>query len=190
MTEPVSWKLKAIAAVAAVAIIAAAGAAFSWWVTSTSYDADIATLNQTHADERAQWKTDKAAISNKAQEETAAALQRTKAAQDALAALDAQKSKELADAEHENNALRDDVAAGNKRVRILAANLATANLAARQHAASGNTPATGVGDGTYAELSTEAGQRILDIRAGVIRKEAQLETLQDYVEKVVKQCKR
>ena len=71
--------------------------------------------------------------------------------------------EKLAIAERENAALRYDVATGNKRVRILEANLATANLAARQHAAGGSTSASSVGDGEGAELTAEAGSVVLDI---------------------------
>ena len=179
------------AIVAGVLLLAvAAGAGVTWWLTSITHGRDVAQLKQLHSDERAQWEADKAAISRQAQMDTAAALNRTKAAQDALAALDAQKSKELADAEAINNSLRADVAAGNKRVRVLAANLAAADRAARQHASGGNTQSTSVGDGAALELSAAAGQRVLDLRAGIIRDQAKLDTLQAYVREVVKQCKR
>lgn len=168
----------------------AAGAAFSWWITSTSYRADIALADKSHADDRAQWEADKAAISKQAQRDTEAALNRTKAANEALAAIDQKHTQELADAKLKNDRLSADVAAGNRRVRILKDNLSTAELAARQHTAGGNTGSASLGDGADAILSATAGSLVLDIRGGIIEKEKQLETLQDYVEKVVRQCKR
>lgn len=188
--DPVSWKLKALAAVAVVAIIAGAGAGIAWWATSISYDADIATLNKIHADEKAQWDADRLAIAAKAQHDTAAALQRTHEAQDKAAEIDKYWSEKFANAQKENDDLRVDVADGKRRVRLLTANLATAQLAARQHATSGGAGSGSVGDADGVELSAAAGQRILDIRAGIIRREAKIDYLQDYVRKVVKQCKR
>lgn len=186
----ITAKVKAAMAAAVLLVALAIGAVTAWWLTSTRYDADIANLKAQHSREQAQWEADKAAISKKAQQDTDAALNRMKAAQDALASLDAQKSKELADAEAENNSLRNDVASGAKRVRILETNLATAQRAASQHTSGGSASAGCVGDGGGAELSTEAGQLVLDLRAGIIRKEAQLNYLQSYVRDVVRQCKR
>ena len=188
--DAVSWKVKALAAVTVVVLIAGAGAWLAWWATSTSYNADIATLKQTHATEKGQWDADRLAITTKAQQDTAAALQRTKDAQTTAATLDAEWQEKYENALKENADLRGDVASGNLRVRILKANLATAELAARQHAASGNTSTGSVGDDQGVELSAEAGSTVLDIRAGIERREAKISYLQGYIEKVVKQCKR
>ncbi|AEY69620.1 Rz protein [Erwinia phage PEp14] len=185
-----SAKAKAAIAGGVVLVAVAAGAGVTGKILSITHARDVAQLKQEQADERAQWEADKAAISKKAQQDTDAAYARTKAAQDALAALDAQKSQELADAERENSDLRDAVAAGDKRVRILSANLATAQLTARQHAAGRNPSAGSVGDGAALELSTAAGQRVLDLRAGIIRDNAKIDYLQGYVRDVVRQCKR
>lgn len=187
---PIGDTAKKYVLIGALVATAAAGAAFSWWITSTSYTADIATLEAKHDRQRAQWEADKAAISKQAQQDTAAALNRTKAAQEALAAIDKQRSQELASAKAENDRLTAGVAAGTKRVRILADKLATAELAARQHPTSGSAPAASVGNGADAELSAEAGRVVLDLRGGIIQKEAQLAALQDYVENVVKGCRR
>lgn len=188
--DAVSWKVKAVAAVAVVVLIAGTGAGIAWWATSTSYNADMSDLKAAHLKERGQWDTYRLAITTKAQQDTAAALQRTKDAQTAAAVLDAEWQEKYANALKENADLRGDVASGNRRVRILTANLATAELAARQHAASGNSSTGSVGDAAGVELSAAAGQRVLDIRAGIISDQAKLTYLQGYVEKVVKQCKR
>lgn len=189
VTDAVSWKVKALAAVAVVVLIAGAGAGIAWWVTSTSYNADISDLKATHLNEKGQWDADRLAITTKAQQDTAAALQRTKDAQTAAAVLDAEWQEKYDDAVKENADLRDDVSSGNRRVRILTANLATAELAARQHAASGNSSTGSVGDDQGVELSAAGGQRVLDIRTGIQRREAKIEYLQGYIEKVVQQCK-
>lgn len=125
------------------------------------------------------------AITTKAQQDTAEALNRTKAAQDAAAALDRQKSQDLANAQAENDRLRADVAAGTRRVRIAAANLATCQLATSRGASTGS-----VGYAAEVELTPAAGSNILNIRAGIISDQAKIDYLQGYVRDVVKQCKR
>lgn len=187
--DAVSWKVKAVAAVAVVVLIAGTGAGIAWWATSTSYNADMSDLKAAHLKEKGQWDADRLAITTKAQQDTAAALQRTKDAQTAAAVLDAEWQRKYDDALKENADLRDDVVSGNRRVRILTANLATAELAARQHAASGNTGTRSMGDDQGVELSAAGGQRVLDIRTGIQRREAKIEYLQGYIEKVVQQCK-
>ena len=190
VTDAVSWKVKALAAVAVVVLIAGAGAGIAWWATSTSYNADMSDLKAAHLKEKGQWDADRLAITTKAQQDTAAALQRTKDAQALAAALDAEWQEKYDDALKENADLRDDVSSGNRRVRILLANLATAELAARQHAASGNSSTGSVGDDQGVELSAAGGQRVLDIRAGIITDQAKLTYLQGYVRGVDNMCKR
>lgn len=187
--DAVSWKVKAVMSVAVVVLIACTGAGIAWWATSASYKADIATLNAAHLEEKGQWDAERMAITTKAQQDTAAALQRTKDAQAAAAALDAEWQEKFANAQKENEDLRDDVAAGNRRVRILTANLATANRAASQHASGGDPPTSCVGDATGVELSAAAGRTVYDIRAGIISDQAKIDYLQGYIAKVVKQCK-
>ena len=187
--DPVSWKVKAIAAVAAVALIAGAGAAFSWWLTSTSYKADIATLNATHAAEKTQWAVDRNAITTQAQQATARALASQQAAEQRAAELDAEYAGKLANAEKESQALRADVASGAKRVRILTANLATAQLAASQHAAGGSAGSGTVGNDLQVELSAAGGQTVLDLRDATRKDDEVIQYLQGYIRDVAKQCK-
>lgn len=177
-------KVKAIGALALVAILAGAGA--GWWFTKTAYERDITDLKEELSREREGWLKEKLAVTTKAQQDTDQAIARMKAAQEDLARLDAETQRKLADAEMENETLSRDVASGNRRLRILGAKLAHSG----GNATGGDSAAACMGDGADAELSPEAGRAVFDLRAGIIRKEAQLSALQDYVEKVVKQCKR
>lgn len=161
----------------------------TWSITSNSYQGDIAKLEKKHADQVAQYERDIGAIKAKAQEETAAAITRMKAAQDALAILDQQKSQELANAQAENDALKRDVADGSRRVRILQANLST-RCDTNTNASGGNSSTGSVGNGAAVELTAEAGRTVLDLRQDIIRDQAKLTYLQTYVRDVVKQCRR
>ena len=183
------WRLKALGAVAAVAIIAGSGAGIAYWATSTSYDADIANLNRQHADDRAAWDREKTAITTKAQQDTAAAIQRTHAAQDAAAAADKAAQEKLANVKLENDALRRDVAAGTKRVSILTANLAAANRASG-NATGGSAGSGSVGDAVQIEFSAAGQRNILDLRESTQRDAEVIDYLQNYITNVVKQCKR
>jgi len=158
-------------------------------LTARHYKGEIAQLKKDHADQVAQYERDIGAIKAKAQEETAAAITRMKAAQDALAILDHQKSQELANAQAENESLKRDVADGSRRVRILQANLAS-GCGANSNASGGNSGTGSVGNGTAVELTAEAGRTVLDLRQDIIRDQAKLTYLQGYVRDVVKQCKR
>lgn len=148
------------------------------YVQDLRFSAKISDLKRQHSDQLK-------AVSDQAQKDTAAALQRTKDAQAAAAELDKQKTEELANAKAENDRLRADVAAGTRRVRIAAANLATCQLTAGRGAGGG-----GVGDAVQIDLTPEAGSAVLDLRESIGKDSAVIEYLQDYVKKVVKQCKR
>jgi len=91
------------------------------------------------------------------------------------AALDAKYTKELADANAENDALRKRLDNGG-RVRV------KGKCPAQDY-----TTSTGsVGDAGTVELSDTAGRNILDIRAGITRDQKALRYLQDYINT---QCK-
>lgn len=160
----------------------------TWKITANSYKNDIAEIERKHAGEVVSYERKIGAIQAKAQEETAAAITRMKDAQNALAELDQQKSKELANAKAENDALMRDVADGTRRVRILQTNLAGCNSGSGT--TSGNSSTGSVGDGATIGLTAEAGATVLDIRQGIISDQAKLTYLQTYVRDVVKQCKR
>lgn len=176
------WKVKAIGALALVAILA--GTSAGWWFTKTAYERDISDLKGEQAREREGWLKEKLAITAKAKLDTDAAIARMKDAQGELARIDAENQRKLADAEQENEALRRDVAAGNRRLRLLGDKLSSGNTA------SGGACTGSVGDDTGVELSAAAGRTVFDIRAGIISDRAKIAYLQDYIERVVKRCKR
>ena len=181
-----SWKVKAIGALALVAILAGAGAGAGWWFTKTAYERDISDLKEEQTREREGWLKEKLAITTKAKLDTDAAIARMKDAQGELARIDAENQRKLEDAEQENEALRRDVAAGNRRLRLLGDKLAHRG----EHPAGGDTCTGSLGDDTGVELSAAAGRTVFDIRAGIISDRAKIAYLQDYIERVVKQCKR
>nr|WP_262501748.1 lysis protein [Pseudomonas lundensis] len=120
-------------------------------------------------------QADLTAISNTAAAQVRQALEKQQAAQKILADHDAKATKEKAHALAENEKLRADVAAGDRRLR----------LAGRCSANSGDLPdtarATSLDDGTTVELAGAAGRTVFDIRAGIIKDRAALKGLQEYV---------
>ncbi|ORM72382.1 hypothetical protein HA48_14590 [Pantoea wallisii] len=85
-----------------------------------------------------------------------------------VAALDAKYTKELANADAENDRLRSKLANGS-RVRVAGECKA-------------ETPVAGsVGNAGTVELSPGAGSNVLDIRAGIISDQAKVRYLQQYI---------
>ncbi|SFN20089.1 prophage endopeptidase [Izhakiella capsodis] len=87
-----------------------------------------------------------------------------------VAALDAKYMKELNNARHENDRLRDDVATGRHRLRI------KGTCCVPETSAS-----SGMGNGGTVELSRETGSTLFDIRAEIINDQHKLRFLQDYI---------
>ncbi|ALG80698.1 hypothetical protein XM56_06185 [Yersinia enterocolitica] len=148
------------------------GAGAAWWIEDMRWDTDVADLKLKQGEALK-------AISDKALADTETHISTMKALQKRLAELDKQHSEDLANAQVENDRMRDDVIAGSRRVRI-----ATANLATCQLTKSGDSTTGGVGNGTTVELSQAAGRNIFDIRAGIISDQAKLKYLQDYVRSI------
>ncbi|KAF0251992.1 MULTISPECIES: lysis protein [Pseudomonas] len=94
--------------------------------------------------------------------------------------LDKQRFKEMTDAKHEIDGLRDELAAGTKRV------LVRATCPASVPAAAGPT---GVDDAGNPELTDAAGQDYLRLREQIVTTEAQLQGLKDYIRQVVQGAK-
>ncbi|WP_313020985.1 lysis protein [Atlantibacter hermannii] len=86
------------------------------------------------------------------------------------AALDAKYTKELADANAENDALRKRLDNGG-RVRV------KGKCPAQDY----TTSTGGVGDAGTVELADVAGRNVLSIRSGIIRDQKALKYLQDYI---------
>ena len=86
------------------------------------------------------------------------------------AALDAKYTKELADANGENDALRKRLDNGG-RVRV------KGKCPAQDY----TTSTGGVGDAGTVELADVAGRNVLSIRSGIIRDQKALKYLQDYI---------
>lgn len=170
------FNLKALLITGAICTVI--GGIAGGWVQDLRFTAKLAVKDAQHSGEMK-------AISDQAQRDTVAALNRMKAAQDALAELDRQKTEELANAKAESDRLRADVAAGTRRVRLAKADLATCQLTAGRNSAAG-----GVGDAVQVELSPEGGRAVLDLRDSAVKDNAVIEYLQGYIRKVVKQCKR
>jgi prophage endopeptidase len=159
-----------------IIIAALLASGLTWWVEGIRWDKDVATLNEAHTAEQKK-QSDQAVIN------LTEAQKRTEAAQQALSALDAKHTKELADEQSKNDRLRADVAAGSRRVRIAAANLATCQLVGDSI-----TPASGVGNAAQVELSGAGGRVVLDLRAGAIKDDQVIQYLQGYITEAQKYC--
>ncbi|HBM0098393.1 TPA: lysis protein [Salmonella enterica subsp. enterica serovar Blitta] len=89
-----------------------------------------------------------------------------------VAALDARYTKELADAKAENDALRDDVAAGRRRLLVNA----TCPTAVRKA-----TAAPGMDNAASATLTANAERDYWRLRDGIATVTKQIEGAQDYI---------
>jgi len=152
----------------------AAGAALTWWVEGIRWDADVSKRNEAYTAELKK-QSDQAVIDLTNQQK------RTEAAQIALAALDAKHTKEMADEQAKNEKLRADVAAGTRRVRIAAANLATCQLVGNS-----TSGTSSLGDAAQVELSNAGGRAVLDLRASAIKDDQVIRYFQDYIRKISK----
>ncbi|MEQ9941069.1 lysis system i-spanin subunit Rz [Pectobacterium aroidearum] len=160
-----SWKVTGLALVAGII----AGGAFCWWITSASYDADIATLKTEHA-------LALKSVSDKATADSEAARSREHGFQQQIAALDAEHTKERENAQRENAKLAADIAAGRRRVQFASAALATCELSSGAVRSAGS-----LGNAASVQLSPTAGRNILDIRAGIKDDQAKLVYLHEYI---------
>jgi prophage endopeptidase len=157
-----------------IVVAFAAGIALTWWIEGMRWDKEVSSLKESHA--LALKK-----ISDKAFVDLAAANQRTAEAQAAAAELDKKHTEELANELAKNEALRADVAAGTRRVRIASANLATCQLARGN-----NTGPGSVGHAAQVELSNAGGRAVLDLRASTIKDGQVILYLQGYINEVIK----
>ena len=154
-----------------VALLVAIACFATWEVGAWRYGKELASLTAAH-------QSDLTAISNAAATQLRQALERQQVTQKALAEIDAKSTKEKASDLAENEKLRADVAAGDRRLRI----------AGRCSTSSSDLPDTTntarLDDGSTVELAGAAGRTVFDIRAGMIKDRAALKGLQEHVSKV------
>ena len=143
----------------------------TWKVDTWRYGKQLADLSALH-------QADLTAISNAAAAQARQALERQQANQKALAELDAKAKTEKARDLAENERLRADVSAGDRRLRI--AGRCSADISNL----SGTTSAARLDHGGTVELAGAAGRTVFDIRAGIIKDRAALKGLQEYVQEV------
>ncbi|MER3384899.1 lysis system i-spanin subunit Rz [Pectobacterium aroidearum] len=165
MSSLSSWKVTGLVLVAGII----AGGAFCWWIISTSYDADIATLKSEHA-------LALKSVSDKAAADSEAARSREHGFQQQIAALDAEHTKERENAQREADRLRNDIVSGKRRVQFTSAALATCELSSGAVRSAGS-----LGNATAVQLSATAGRNILDIRAGIKEDQVKLAYLHEYI---------
>ena len=143
----------------------------TWKVDAWRYGKQLADLS-------ASYQVDLTAISNAAASKVRQALERQQAIQKALAELDAKATTEKAYAIAENEKLRADVIASDRRLRI------TGRCSADSSDLSNTTSTVRLDDGATIELAGVAGRAVFDIRAGMIEDRAALKALQEYVLRV------
>ena len=158
----IPWRWAGRAAVVAIACFS------TWKVDAWRYGRQLAELSAVH-------QAELTAIATAANAQVRQALDKQQAAEQARAELDAKATKEKAHALAENERLRVDVAAGDRRLRI------TGRCSADSGNLSETTRGTSLDDGATVELTGAAGRTVFDIRAGIIKDRAALKGLQEYV---------
>jgi prophage endopeptidase len=189
----IALKWLGIAVIALVLI--GIGAAGAWQWQANAYGKTIATDMADYKSKEAGYQSDLTLAAKAGAAQARQALDQQKVAEQALATLDTKATQEKKDAlaenealraqltgsQADNNQLRHDVAAGDRRLRIAgrcpASNPGSSNVSAPASASS-------LGDATTVELSAAAGQTVFDIRAGIIADQAALRALQDYATNV------
>lgn len=161
----------------AVVVLLAMGTCFGWVLNGWRLEGRVADAKAETADQAALYKADLAAISNAAAQQVTLALAKQQEAQQAAADLDRKHTKELKDAQAENDVLRGKLARGGG-VRV------AANCPANPVSVPAAAGTASVDHAGTVELSQEAGRNVLDVRAGIIADQAALRALQNYVRTV------
>lgn len=152
----------------AVALISV-GAFFAWYITSKSYETDLA--NQT-----TEYNKQLKSISDKAALDMADEIQRHNKIQTKLNELEIKRTAEKTAHEQETNRLKLDIANGTRKLQFASAGLATCKLSKDTGDA-----ASSLGNGTEIEFSPTVQQDLLDIRAGIQSDQDKLDYLQEYI---------
>ena len=140
----------------------------TWKVDDWRYGKQLADLS-------AAYQADLTSIANAAAAQARQALEKQQAIQKALAELDTKSTKEKMNALAENEKLRADVAAGDRRLRI------AGRCSADSSNLSNPTSSARLDDGGAVELAGAAERAVFDIRAGIIKDRVALKGLQEYV---------
>lgn len=161
----------------AVVVLLAMGTGFGWGLNGWRLEGRVADAKAETANQAALHKADLAAISNAAAQQVTQALAKQQEAQKAVADLDRKHTKELKDAQAENDVLRGKLARGGG-VRV------AANCPANPVSVPAAAGPASVDHAGTVELSPEAGRNVLDVRAGIIADQTALRALQQYVRDV------
>ena len=147
-------------------------ASFSTWkVDSWLYGKQVFELIALH-------QAELMAMTNAASAQVRQVLEKQQATQKMLIDLDARSTREKAHDLAENEKLRADVAAGDRRLRIIGrCSSGVSNL-------SDTTSAARLDDDGTVELTRAAGQIIFDLRARIIKDQSALKGLQQYIREV------
>lgn len=147
-------------------VIAACGFFAGWQINGWRMDVDIQTLKAEHSQEQVQ-------LANKAAAQQAQMLKARDALADKLSALDAEYTTQLTKARHDNQTLRDRLAAGSVGLRIDAV-CPSAATGATQSAQGGSVDLA-----AGAELSAAAGSAYSALRENIITTEVTLAVCQN-----------
>ncbi len=150
------------------------GAAGAWFVADKTFTAEISS-------QKTDYTSKLKSVSDSAADQANKSLVKINDLQQQISKIDAEKTQQINSAQDANNSLRRDVANGTKRVRIAEGKLATC-----AKSGSGLSGASGVVNATGVELTTEAGQSVLDLRSAIISDTAKIEYLQDYIAELQK----
>lgn len=154
-----------------LAVLIAIACFSTWKVDAWRYGQELASLNAAH-------QADLASIASAANTQVRKALDKQQAAEQARSDIDTKATKEKANALAENEKLRADVAAGDRRLRI------AGRCSADSSYLPDTTSTARLDNGATVELSGAAGRTVFDIRAGIIKDRAVLKGLQEYVSRV------
>ena len=154
-----------------LALLVAIACFATWKVDAWRYGKQLSDLSAAH-------QADLTSIANAAAAQARQALEKQQAIQKALAELDTKATKEKMNALAENEKLRADVAAGDRRLRI------AGRCSADSSNLSNPTSSARLDDGGAVELAGAAGRTVFDIRAGIIKDRAALKGLQEHLQRV------
>jgi prophage endopeptidase len=168
-----SW-LKVVPVWLVVAVCLLIGLVAGWTVNGWRLDATLNAERQVHSDTLGEITRASEAQLRSQQEQRLLLEQR-------LADLDTTEHKELTDAQKENDRLRSLYTAADSELKRLRIDV---KVARADVIVSATTGSSSMGDGASVELTDRAGRSVWHIRAGIIRDQAKLAYLQQYVKEI------